>query len=503
MSTYLADVVEPGDELEVRGPIGGWFVWDGERPAVGVAGGTGVVPLVAMLRHARDLGRPDLVRLAVSARTLAALPYARRAGAGRRLIASPARRTAPARPAGSRPADLVPLVEATPDADVFVCGSAGFAEAASRLLVDLGVQPRRRTRGAVRTHRLTRAAGPKPGADPGRSPEAAHPCPSLASQAPRSTRGRCPMQDHELLQLLTSDVALEVPLAVGLLSATGFAVANALQHRVAGTVPLEVHRASAVLRYLARRPQWLAATGISCLAMVCHALALRLGSITLVQPLMLVGVVLAVPLRAAIERQRPPWAAVRAVGVTTAGLALFLSFADLHGSGGPARTGAAFGLGAGRRGGRGPAGAVGQPPARAARPRGAARLHGRADVRRDRRAAQARRDRVHGAGDPAAGPGRPARGARRVVGLVGTAVNQRAYQIAPIAFSMPLVNVLDIVVALAFGAVVFQELPGPLDDRAGRAGARPRLASAWGCAASPGSTPTPAASTAASTAVPA
>ena len=57
VSPYLADVVEPGDELELRGPIGGWFVWDGERPAVGVAGGTGVVPLVAMLRHARHLGR--------------------------------------------------------------------------------------------------------------------------------------------------------------------------------------------------------------------------------------------------------------------------------------------------------------------------------------------------------------------------------------------------------------------------------------------------------------
>ena len=54
VSTYLADVVEPGDELEVRGPIGGWFVWDGESPALLVAGGYGVVPFVAMLRHARD-----------------------------------------------------------------------------------------------------------------------------------------------------------------------------------------------------------------------------------------------------------------------------------------------------------------------------------------------------------------------------------------------------------------------------------------------------------------
>src|ERR1700712_2397914 len=66
VSSFLADVVQPGDELEVRGPIGGWFVWDGTTPALGVAGGSGVVPLVAMLRHARMVGRTDLLRLAVS-----------------------------------------------------------------------------------------------------------------------------------------------------------------------------------------------------------------------------------------------------------------------------------------------------------------------------------------------------------------------------------------------------------------------------------------------------
>ena len=267
------------------------------------------------------------------------------------------------------------------------------------------------------------------------------------------------MQDHELLRLLTSDVALEVPLAVGLLSASGFAVANALQHRVAGTVPLEVHKASAVLGYLARRPQWLAATGISCLAMVCHALALRLGSITLVQPLMLVGVVLAVPLRAAMERQRPPWAAVRAVGVTTAGLALFLSFADLHGSGGPARTGAAFGLVLAGL-------AVAPPLALWANHRLGPRAHAAllgctAGLMFGLTAGLLKL-----VGTAFSEPGTPVLvragllAALVVSGLVGTAVNQRAYQIAPIAFSMPLVNVLDIVVALAFGAVVFQELPG-------------------------------------------
>ena len=75
MSGYLADVVEPGDELEVRGPIGGWFVWDGETPA--------------LLRGRRlrrrpvrrrccgtpaTLGREDLLRIAVSSRTWPGCP---------------------------------------------------------------------------------------------------------------------------------------------------------------------------------------------------------------------------------------------------------------------------------------------------------------------------------------------------------------------------------------------------------------------------------------------
>ncbi len=137
VSTYLADVVEPGDELELRGPIGGWFVWEGDAPAVGVAGGTGVVPLVAMLRHARDIGREDLVRVLVSARSRAELPYAEEL-TGQALVLT--REAYDGRPAARVTAqDLAPLVEAAPGADVYVCGSAGFAEAASGLLLDLGV----------------------------------------------------------------------------------------------------------------------------------------------------------------------------------------------------------------------------------------------------------------------------------------------------------------------------------------------------------------------------
>jgi ferredoxin-NADP reductase len=137
VSGFLADVVRPGDELEVRGPIGGWFVWDGDRPALLVGGGTGVVPFVAMVRTARDLGRTDLLRLAVSTRTLAGLPYADELlDAGALVVTT--REAHGIRPAGRlTPADLVPLWE--DGQSVYVCGSASFAEAASQLLVSMGV----------------------------------------------------------------------------------------------------------------------------------------------------------------------------------------------------------------------------------------------------------------------------------------------------------------------------------------------------------------------------
>jgi ferredoxin-NADP reductase len=139
VSTFLADVVEPGDVLDVRGPIGGWFVWDGEEPALLVGGGSGVVPLVAMVRHARALGRLDLLRVAVSARTLAELPYADE------LVAAGALVVTTREAHGIRPAarltemDLLPLCE--PGQVAFVCGSASFAESASQLLVGMGMAP--------------------------------------------------------------------------------------------------------------------------------------------------------------------------------------------------------------------------------------------------------------------------------------------------------------------------------------------------------------------------
>ena len=139
VSEFLCDVVEPGDELEVMGPIGTWFAWRAAEPMVGVAGGSGVVPLMAMLRQARAAGRPDLVRIVVSARRPVDLYYRSELPGPETTVLYT--RTAP--PDDPRPpgrvtaADLVPLLR--PDGTVFVCGSPPFCDTVTDLLIDLGV----------------------------------------------------------------------------------------------------------------------------------------------------------------------------------------------------------------------------------------------------------------------------------------------------------------------------------------------------------------------------
>ncbi len=145
VSGYLADEVAPGDRLDVRGPVGGWFVWRGTTPALALGGGSGVVPLVAMLRHARATGATELFHLVAAARTTADLPYAeelREAGA---VLALSREDGAGGRPRGRlNPADVAPFVPSDLAADgsgwtAYVCGSAGFAESAGALLLGLGV----------------------------------------------------------------------------------------------------------------------------------------------------------------------------------------------------------------------------------------------------------------------------------------------------------------------------------------------------------------------------
>jgi ferredoxin-NADP reductase len=139
VSTFLHDVVMVGDEIDVRGPIGGWFVWRGDTPATLVGGGSGVVPLMAMLRLARRTGHMGLVRVVVSVRSPDDLYYADELPGPEATVVYSRRAPAGAdRPAGRiGPADLESAIVA--DATAYVCGSTGFANAASRLLVDLDV----------------------------------------------------------------------------------------------------------------------------------------------------------------------------------------------------------------------------------------------------------------------------------------------------------------------------------------------------------------------------
>jgi ferredoxin-NADP reductase len=138
VSTFLHDDVVVGDELEIRGPIGNWFAWDATSPAVLVGGGSGVVPLVSMLRHARATGHEHHARVVVSVRSPSDLPYAAD-------LAGPAVSVAFTREApsghGRAPGRLTidDLGPVPTDATVYVCGSNLFANHVTALLGDLDV----------------------------------------------------------------------------------------------------------------------------------------------------------------------------------------------------------------------------------------------------------------------------------------------------------------------------------------------------------------------------
>ena len=139
VSMFMHDVAAVGDEIEMRGPIGGWFVWDGKTPALLVGGGSGIVPLMAMLRLARRNGNADLLRLIVSVRTPEDLYYAQEVIGPQTSIVYT--RSAPpgyARPPGHlSPADIAqPIATGTTS---YVCGSPAFADAATDVLMRAGI----------------------------------------------------------------------------------------------------------------------------------------------------------------------------------------------------------------------------------------------------------------------------------------------------------------------------------------------------------------------------
>jgi len=139
VSNFLHDELIPGDELEVRGPIGGWFVWSGGTPALLIGGGSGVVPLMAMLRLARRTEQTSLVRLVVSVRGPEDLYYADELPGPETTIVytRDAPKTAARRPGRLTVRDLPDPV--APGTTAYICGSDGFANAASDLLAQAGL----------------------------------------------------------------------------------------------------------------------------------------------------------------------------------------------------------------------------------------------------------------------------------------------------------------------------------------------------------------------------
>jgi ferredoxin-NADP reductase len=141
VSPYFHDVVVEGDQVEVRGPFTSYFVWRGEHPVLLVGGGSGVVPLMAMLRPRRRT-MPELpMRLVYSARSAEDVIYANELGDETLLTFS---RKPPEGWLGhTGRIDASLLGEAGVDpGTAFVCGSDGFVEAATGLLLELGFEPR-------------------------------------------------------------------------------------------------------------------------------------------------------------------------------------------------------------------------------------------------------------------------------------------------------------------------------------------------------------------------
>jgi ferredoxin-NADP reductase len=166
VSPYLVDELQIGDRLELRGPIGGWFVW---RPELGgplflAAGGSGLAPLMAMVR-ARIANRSDVpVRLLVSARSAEEVIYGAELDTiakdqvGVQVIETLTRMQPPEWSGYRRRVDRAMLTEvAWPTMEkpkCYVCGPTGFVEAVASALVDLGHDPQN-----IRTERFGPTGG--------------------------------------------------------------------------------------------------------------------------------------------------------------------------------------------------------------------------------------------------------------------------------------------------------------------------------------------------------
>lgn len=148
VSPYLTDELRPGDKLELRGPVGGYFVWEPSQggPVLLIAGGSGVVPLMAMIRARTAAGSSVDMRLLFSSRTWDDVIYrdelARLASNGLTIVHALTRGQPPTWTGYARRVDAAMLAEVGPDPNerplVYVCGPTPFVEAVAGALVRLG-----------------------------------------------------------------------------------------------------------------------------------------------------------------------------------------------------------------------------------------------------------------------------------------------------------------------------------------------------------------------------
>jgi ferredoxin-NADP reductase len=163
VSPYLTEELRHGDEIELRGPIGGYFVWDpqDDSPLLLVAGGSGIVPLRAMLRHRRRSGSDVPVRLLYSSRTLADVIYRAELDEpadGVEVVYTLTREQPPGWSGYARRVDQELLGEvawpAAKGALAFLCGPTSFVETVASGLVELEYPPAR-----VKTERFGATGG--------------------------------------------------------------------------------------------------------------------------------------------------------------------------------------------------------------------------------------------------------------------------------------------------------------------------------------------------------
>jgi ferredoxin-NADP reductase len=164
VSPYLTDELRPGDRIELRGPVGGWFVWEPAQggPLLLVAGGSGVVPLMAMIRTRAAAGSDVDTRLLFSSRSWEDVIYReeleRLGGDGLAVIHTLTRSQPPGWTGYARRVDAEMLAEVGPSPAelpaVYVCGPTPFVEPTAEALVKLGHEPHR-----VKTERFGPTGG--------------------------------------------------------------------------------------------------------------------------------------------------------------------------------------------------------------------------------------------------------------------------------------------------------------------------------------------------------